>query len=263
MATSTHSMSMASCSPSSPIAPPASPFRVGRGAADLPFRRSTTTCGTLRVGATATPDTGSTPRPTACARRRVQGGSELLLWVGTQCRTARAPNYDSNAAAFWDLRSARRAHGSLTTNTFSLEGYSFGDSPTLYFNYLVNHDTIVDSFRVFISNDGASMGRSWHRLLCLLRRRSPSMTTGSRGYVECRRLASGEGRPQPVLWPGQSAAAFEFSTEGGRRQGDPDVGNRWAPLPGGELQDGDSSFIDNSRSSSSTWDSALSFPTAR
>ncbi|QDU48389.1 Calx-beta domain protein [Gimesia panareensis] len=59
------------------------------------------------------------------------------------------------------------ALGSLTTNSFSLDGYASKDAPTLYFNYyLETEDTdsavnvdMRDSARVFISSDG---GTTWH-----------------------------------------------------------------------------------------------------
>jgi len=64
------------------------------------------------------------------------------------------------------------AHGSLVTNSFSLAGYSPGDQPTLYFNYLLGAnppsngaDTrfplMTDSARVFASSDG---GVTWQEI---------------------------------------------------------------------------------------------------
>jgi hypothetical protein len=57
------------------------------------------------------------------------------------------------------------AHGSLITNSFSLEGYDKTDKPTLYFNYFLETEdaasrsnTMRDSARVFISSDG---GTTW------------------------------------------------------------------------------------------------------
>ena len=52
------------------------------------------------------------------------------------------------------------AHGSLTTNSFSLEGYDANDRPTMYFNYFIDtqgansDDSMLDSARVFVSDDG-------------------------------------------------------------------------------------------------------------
>jgi hypothetical protein len=59
------------------------------------------------------------------------------------------------------------AYGSLTTNPFSLEGYSYTDKPTVYFNYwlqtenaegLPSNNNMRDSARVFISKDD---GLTW------------------------------------------------------------------------------------------------------
>ena len=59
------------------------------------------------------------------------------------------------------------AYGSLTTNSFSLEGYTYTDKPTVYFNYwlqtenaagLPSNNAMRDSARVFISKDD---GATW------------------------------------------------------------------------------------------------------
>ncbi len=57
------------------------------------------------------------------------------------------------------------AHGKLVTNSFSLGGTTYEDKPTLYFNYFLEtensnstNDTMRDSARVFISNNG---GITW------------------------------------------------------------------------------------------------------
>ena len=59
------------------------------------------------------------------------------------------------------------AHGTLKTNAFSLAGYSAGDLPTLYYNYLLqtkgvsNLGSMLDSARVYASTDG---GNTWQEL---------------------------------------------------------------------------------------------------
>ncbi len=59
------------------------------------------------------------------------------------------------------------AYGSLTTNSFSLEGYTYTDKPTVYFNYWLQtenaegtpaNNAMRDSARVFISKDD---GLTW------------------------------------------------------------------------------------------------------
>ena len=49
------------------------------------------------------------------------------------------------------------AHGTFTTNTFSLQGYSSLDKPVLYFNYFADTENTLDydGARVYVSNDGA------------------------------------------------------------------------------------------------------------
>ena len=57
------------------------------------------------------------------------------------------------------------AYGSLTTNSFSLTGYTYTDKPTLYFTYWLQTDnattTNLDRARVHVSSDG---GLSWQLL---------------------------------------------------------------------------------------------------
>src|SRR5438445_10248175 len=55
----------------------------------------------------------------------------------------------------------------MVTNSFSLQGYSAGDSPTLYFNYLLQTENansttaMKDSARVFVSTDN---GVTWNEV---------------------------------------------------------------------------------------------------
>jgi len=58
------------------------------------------------------------------------------------------------------------AYGSVSTNSFSLQGYDYTDKPTLYFNYWLNTQdasggAMRDSARVLVSLDG---GSSWELL---------------------------------------------------------------------------------------------------
>jgi len=65
------------------------------------------------------------------------------------------PNADSGAYYTYDMPGG--AHGLLTTSTFSLEGYSFQDKPTLYFTYFADTENTgdYDGLRAYISRDGA------------------------------------------------------------------------------------------------------------
>ena len=82
-----------------------------------------------------------------------------------------AANYATNASVYNTYDLPGGAHGSLTTNSFSLSNYVAGDKPTLYFNYYLsarqsssttqNPGTMVDSARVFVSTDG---GATWQML---------------------------------------------------------------------------------------------------
>ena len=64
-------------------------------------------------------------------------------------------NIDTDAYLTYDLPGG--AHGSFATTTFSLDGYSSQDEPTLYFNYYAETENSDewDALRVYISNDGA------------------------------------------------------------------------------------------------------------
>ncbi|GAB6185874.1 GEVED domain-containing protein [Thermopirellula anaerolimosa] len=67
-------------------------------------------------------------------------------------------NQNSDGSRLFTYNLPGGAHGSLTSGTFSLAGYSPADKPTLYFNYYAETENSADfdSVRVFISNDGAN-----------------------------------------------------------------------------------------------------------
>ena len=64
-------------------------------------------------------------------------------------------NIDSGAYLTYDLPGG--AYGTFSTTTFSLDGYSEQDKPTLYFNYYAETggSNDWDGLRVYISSDGA------------------------------------------------------------------------------------------------------------
>ena len=83
-----------------------------------------------------------------------------------------AANYVSNASDYYSYNTPGGAYGSLSTNSFSLAGYSAADKPTVYFNYFLNTEdasstsstklqTMFDSARLSISEDG---GKTWNLL---------------------------------------------------------------------------------------------------
>ena len=70
-----------------------------------------------------------------------------------------ATNYQyDNAAVYGTYDAPGGAQGTLTTNTFSLKGYTFDDRPVLYFNYLAQGEdsTTWDGARAYISDDGVN-----------------------------------------------------------------------------------------------------------
>lgn len=102
---------------------------------------------------------GLEPTPDGEASRldRIEGGTSY--WFGLE-QNSNQPGvglYQSNPNNLYSTYNLPGgAHGTLTTDTFSLAGYDFGDAPTFYFTYRAEHDTSLDSFRVHVSNDGAS-----------------------------------------------------------------------------------------------------------
>jgi hypothetical protein len=187
---------------------------------------------------------GLDPTPDRVRTRRTAGGSSFYFGLERNAGQPGATNYDSNNTVFNTYDLPGGAHGSLTTNTFSLEGYSFGDTPVLYFNYFASHDTLVDSFRVFISNDGAI----WDFLGQTPLPPSPPFPVDDNGFPENMQNANDWRQARfdisPYFGQDNLRIRFEFSTEGGRRQTAPDVGQPLGALPGGELQDGDTFFLD-------------------
>ncbi|MHC4178925.1 MAG: beta strand repeat-containing protein, partial [Planctomycetota bacterium] len=70
-----------------------------------------------------------------------------------------ASNYvSSNPGVFYSYDLPGGAHGSLTTDPFSLEGYDSADEPMLYFNYFLEKGgpQNFDIARLYISDDGAT-----------------------------------------------------------------------------------------------------------
>src|SRR5690606_8883403 len=100
------------------------------------------------------------------------GGSTANAQYGWSESAHRAlttnPNIGGTNGMLGNYNIPNGAHGSLVTNSFSLEGYKATDKPTLYFNYYLNTqgaasgaNTMRDSARVFASIDG---GNTWQML---------------------------------------------------------------------------------------------------
>ena len=91
-----------------------------------------------------------------------ENGETLAAQPGANqfIQTGRRINVNNEAFQTYDLPGG--AMGSLTTGTFSLEGYASGDLPVLYFSYYPqtqggsSDNNSFDGFKVYVSADGAS-----------------------------------------------------------------------------------------------------------
>ncbi len=98
------------------------------------------------------------------------------------------------------------ALGSLQTNSFSLANYTYGDKPTLYFNYFLatqnassstqNPGTMLDSARVFISTDN---GKTWQMLATNDSSRQQANTSQVNGELPSFASASSSAYPKSVV----------------------------------------------------------------
>lgn len=107
-----------------------------------------------------------TNEPFDNSRGETRGGSSFYFGNPTLANGGVGGNQSfSNTAYINDYNFPGGAHGSLIGNPISLEGYSPGDLPTLYFNYFLDtedsdydpttnpEDPTRDALRVFISDD--------------------------------------------------------------------------------------------------------------
>jgi hypothetical protein len=95
--------------------------------------------------------------------RTISSADPQVAWYNYIARdeTGDSEELSGNEALFGSYNLPGGAYGSLVSGTFSLEGYSTGDKPTLYFNYALDTQGanskasgMRDSFRVFASSDG-------------------------------------------------------------------------------------------------------------
>ena len=179
-----------------------------------------------------------TPDGEAGRLQRIEGGQSY--WFGLeQNSTQPGVNlYQSNSGLYNTYNLPGGAHGTLTTDTFSLAGYAPGDAPTFYFTYRADHDTALDSFRVYISNDGVEL---------VVARSDASAAEIPKRQPFCgqsgQRLRNG-GRRGSILARHAGLEnlriRFDFNTLGGR---DVNVsnftGSPLSAIPGADLEDGD------------------------
>jgi hypothetical protein len=159
-----------------------------------------------------------------------------------------AANYlDDNAAVLNTYDIPGGAHGSLTTDLFSLADYEMADKPTVYVNYFLETEgsdlfgtlqsDIYDSARVFISNDGAR----WNLLASNIEVDDvvPLFdSTGSWLQAEIN-LSAYAGMETLRL-------KFDFATAGTMQIGENNYAGAYLrAIPGNELIDGDTFIVDD------------------
>jgi hypothetical protein len=158
-----------------------------------------------------------------------------------------ADNFQDNSTAYQNVYQTYNlpggAHGSLTTGTFSLKGYTAGDQPTLYFTYFAEtqDSNNYDSLRVYASIDGAD----WNLLATNTDRDSRYI-----GGVDI--VDTGDSWRQARIGLGGVAGQtnirlrFDFSTASDMEVGVNGKGGTYlAAVPGAKIADGDTFTIDS------------------
>ncbi len=198
----------------------------------------------------------------------VLGGTGYYFALEDDAGQLGAPLYSTNATVYDTFNLPGGAHGTLTTDDFSLVGYNFGDAPTLYFNYFSQHDsdatdtpnnTALDSFRAFISNNGAD----WVGLAQspVPQRLAPNTFDGTVGLAN-----DVAGWRQARIDLSQFAGhdnlriRFDFNTSGGRDIGFTHFGGEvLAAKPGAELFDGQFIIMDHVDAGLTTFEFDMGF----
>jgi len=105
------------------------------------------------------------PRASDGTRAAAPGGASLYFGNQAGGPTAGNKNDLGNLGTLNNYNFPGGAHGSYLSNPFSLEGYASGDKPTLYFNYLLQTDSLdylpgvrsmSDAMRVYVGD-----GTNW------------------------------------------------------------------------------------------------------
>ncbi|MEW4453880.1 GEVED domain-containing protein [Bremerella sp. JC817] len=97
--------------------------------------------------------------PVDVSRDATIDDGNTTIYFGNLDRTYQSGNTANGNASQYTYDFPGGAHGSVITDTFSLEGYSAADAPTLYFNYLLDGGQ-GDSLQVYASADNGN----WVRL---------------------------------------------------------------------------------------------------
>ena len=146
---------------------------------------------------------------------------------------------ETNPDVFYSYDLPGGAHGSLTTDPFSLLGYDPADKPTLYFNYFLDNGDVsnLDTAKVFISGDG---GAVWTQL-------GGNLADSSDSWNQARLDISAFAGMENIK------LRFDFYTAGELHVGDefgatPDseflTGAYLRAMPGSELNDGELFVVD-------------------
>jgi hypothetical protein len=166
----------------------------------------------------------------------IEGGTSF--WFGLEQNSSQpgANAYQSNPTLYNTYDLPGGAHGTLTTDIFSLGGTAFGDAPTFYFNYFAQHDATLDSFRVHISNDGAN----W----TLLDQTPVPAALQNRNQFDANLVNDGQWRQARIdlsAFAGLETLRmrFDFNSLGGRDVGLTNyTGTPLSAIPGVDLLDG-------------------------
>ena len=220
----------------------------------------------------ADPGHSINPSPDDVTSRNTAPATTTSYYFGLESSLPDGGAYASASPSVYDtINVPGGAYGSLTTSTFSLANYSTGDDPTLYFDYYLAAamaNGVTDSYRVYISNNGAN----WTELATdNLAVSNPATTPPTVGELPSYISAEGgtylgekANQNMQPLWTntgywrqarvdlgdfaGESnlQLMFSFSAAGSMGVGDTKTtGSTIYTVPGNQLYDGDYFAVDN------------------